>query len=362
VNAPLGLFTIAGARESALAALTLVVAGLLVIALAFALAVLVLRVRGGLRRRRRTRLAARWEEAVLQALEDPTRIAEVHERVDSQHRMRFVQFTLDYVRRVRGEGRAALRDMVAPYLEDLVPRSRHRKVGVRARAVQTLGTLGLPRHAAAVLAALADRSEVVAMVAARALARSGSAGSTAAVLAHLHRFARWSPQFLASMLASMAPEATEQLRKVLRDGDRPAWLRAVAADALRLRLDLGSADVAATVVVTETDRDLVAASLRLLAAVGRPVHFSPARSRAESPDDVIRAAALGALAAVGGDDEDAAVLVRAMADSSPWVGLHAARGLRAMGRRSLLADLASSADPRAVLAGQVLDEEAYVHD
>ena len=123
-----------------------------------------------------------------------------------------------------------------------------------------------------------------------------------------------------------------------------------------MQLDPLAADVAARIVVTSQDRELLAATLRLLAGVGRPGHAAVIRARCGSPDFVIRAQALTALGMLS-DEEDLPLLRRSMEDPSPWVALHAARGLREVGDREFLATLADSDDPRAVLAGQVLYEE-----
>jgi len=232
-----------------------------------------------------------------------------------------------------------------------------RSAEVRARAVQTLSLLGADAHRAEVRRALDDPSPLVAMVAARALARGRDPDHAAAILLHLERFDEWSPRFLAAMLASMGPDAAAPLCDTLADPSRSASARAVAADALRALHDLPAADVAAAVLGTSTDREIVAACLRLLAALGRPAHLPRIRPLLTSPDAVVRAAAIRALAGVGSADERE-WLRSALEDPSPWVALEAAEGLLESGGGDILHALAASDHPRAVLARQVLHRVA----
>ena len=129
--------------EGALVILSIVIAVLLAITLVFSVYALLLRVRNGQRERLTEMLKSRWEGPVLAAIVDPTRVDEVHEVVPEKYRLHFVNFILEYTRRVRGEERQTLRLLASPYLDLIVGRMKHRDAGRRARAVQTLGTLGL---------------------------------------------------------------------------------------------------------------------------------------------------------------------------------------------------------------------------
>ena len=344
------------ATDTALLFLGLTVCALLLVALSFAAYALLLR-HGHARRERLTAaLRERWEGPVLSALADPERIPQVHALVPRQHRLRFVQFILEYVRRVRGAERRVLRQLVEPFLGEVAERTEHRRSEVRTRAVQTLGTLGLPRYAPEVLAGLDDPSPLVSMVAARYLARPEFPQYAPQLLEHLHRFEGWNRRFLASMLANMGPELSPRLREGLTDEDRPAWLRGVFAEALRMQLDPRAADVAAEVLKETDDRDLSASLLRLLATVGRPEHVELLRRLADTDDEIIRAQALHALGVLG-DESELPLLFAGMDDPSPWAALHAARGVRDAGGAELLAEIAESDHEQAALAGQVLFEE-----
>jgi len=346
----------AGVRERALTLLLLIIAALVALALAFAAYTLLLRVRHRIRDRRWSALVARWEEPVLNALVDPERIGEVHAAVAPAIRLPFVRFVLEYGRRVRGEERETLKEMALPYLQPIAERAWDRRVEVRTRAIQTLGTLGLPRYSGEVLTALDDPSPLVAMVAARSLCRKEHAEYAQAVLRRLGRFEGWSPNVLASMLASIGADAAPSLRRGLGDRDEPPAVRAIAADALSMLADLGSADVAAGVVEEGGDRELSAAALRLLAVVGRPEHLETVRARCADVDSFVRAAALSALGTLA-QEADHLRLLGALSDPSPWVAIQAARGLISAGATPLLEELADSDHPRAVLARQVLLEE-----
>jgi len=343
-------------RESALLVLALSIAALLVLAVAFALYALVLRVRNERRERRWQRLEAAWEEPLLAALADPQRIPQVREVVEEDYRLHFVRFVLAYARRVRGEERATLRELVAPYLDPIAERVWSKHQEIRTRAVQTLGTLGLPHYAGEVVTALDDPSPLVAMVAARALSSDEYPEYAEAVLRRLRRFDTWSRSFLASMLAGIGNSGAPAIRATLTDRNEPAWVRAVAAQALGTLKDFEAGDPAAAVVETEEDPELLSAALRLLALAGSPEHAPVVRARCASPDPTVRSAALRALGTLG-DEEDANRLLGAMADPSPWVAIHAARGLLAAGAHQLLSDLAASDHPRAMLARQILMEE-----
>lgn len=344
-------------RESMLALLIAVIGALLLLAVAFGLYTLFLRFQHERRESRWRDLESRWQEPLLLALADPETADAVHDAVDEPYRLHFVRFCLEYARRVRGEERETIKRLAGPYLEPLVERAQHRDVGVRTRAVQTLGTLGLPTYVGVLVDALDDESPLVAMVAARGLAREDQAEFAPEVLARLGRFEEWSRPFMASMLANMGPGSAPALRTALGDGERIPWVRAVAGDALWILKDLPAGDLAAKVVELEEDPALLASALRLLTVVGRPEHIDVIRVRCASPDASVRSYALRALGTLA-EEDDVPRLLGALSDPSPWVAIHAARGLLEAGGELLLRDLADSDHPRAILAGQVLLEEA----
>jgi hypothetical protein len=346
---------IVGPHDAVFRGLVLLVAALFIVTLVFAAYAFVLRLRHEARDRQRARYAAKWKERLLLALTDEEEAAALQRSVEERERLHFVGFAVQYARRLRGDGREALSRLVAPFLGPIVDRADSRRVEIRARAVQTLGTLGLSDHAARVIAALDDTSPLVAMVAARALALGEEPEYAQAVLSRIHRFTGWNRRFLASMLASMGSCVAPTLRAALADAGAEPRARAVAADALQIQGDLASGDVAAEVLTTAADPELLAATLRLIREVGRPSHTEAVRLHVRSSDFAVRAQALHALGSVGGEAE-IPQLVDAMRDPSPWAALNATEGLLAAGGARVLAEIAASGDGVGMLARQVLAE------
>ncbi len=342
-------------REATLATLLVLVAALFLATLFFSVHVVVLRLRNRARERRRAIFDDRWRDSLLRAIADPDAIGDLRTLVRENEHLHFVGFAVQYARRLRGEGRAALREIVRPYLGEVVARADATSVEVRARAVQTLGLLGLPEHAEKVISALDDPSPLVAMVAARALAQEESPAYAAAVLERLPRFDGWNRRFLASMLAAMGLQVAGTLRAALADAQVRPSVRAVLAEALQLQGDLLAGDVAVEVLQSAGDPDLQVAVLRLLHAVGRPEHASAVRPFVDAADPAVRASALSALGAVGAES-DVPRLLQAMADPLPWIALSAARAANLAGARSALVEIGESESRVAPLARQVLAE------
>lgn len=331
------------------------VVGSAALALLFALGAVALRWKNERRRHRLSELEATWEPALLQALADPEQVRRLTDLVKHDDRLPFVRFILRYVGRVTGEQRELLRSAVSPHLTSVATDARTGSVEERALAIQTLGTLGLPDYEAAVMRGLDDDSPLVAMVAARALARRDQAHYAEHVLQRLSRFGSWSRGYLSAMLAQIGPAAAPSLRGTLEDPAEPPWVRTVAADALRRLNDLPAAASAVAVLHTADNRDLVASCLRLLARTGDSRHLETARVLARSEDSVVRSAALQAVGQLG-NEEDTELLFTSLSDTSPWVALQSARAIgRALGP-DRLRSLADSLHPQAALARQVLRE------
>ena len=143
--------------------------------------------------------------------------------------LRFLSFLLRFARRLTGTERKRVDELATPYLDRLLPQLTARQPERRARAIQTLATLGQRRYHAQIERSLADPSPLVSMVAARSLARRESPDFAVSILAHLHRFGHWRPSFLASMLASVGPAVAPALRKVLADPAFDLKARGLAA-------------------------------------------------------------------------------------------------------------------------------------
>ena len=338
--------------------LLLLVIGILLLAataVGFAISVINLRLRNERKAARWARLEAKWDEAILGVLAEDRAPEDFWSLVATDEELYCVDYVLSFSRRVSGAERSILRMLAVPYLPRIEARLRDRDPQRRARAVQTLGELGLPDYAHSVVGALDDPSPVVAMVAARALARKEHPEHLPPVVARLHRFTTWSRNFLASMLAGVGPEAAATLREVLADQSRSTDVRALAATALAYLHDLSAADIAADALAMTDDRELRASCLRLLRRVGRAEHRDPVLRLIESPDFVVRAAVASALGTIGSPD-DMPRLQALCEDESRWVAIHAARALRDAGQLEALQQLASTGRNRATLALQVLSE------
>jgi len=343
--------------DTALFVLSAAIVLLAALAVVFAVVTILLRAANSRRARLWSVLEARWEARVMDVLAGDAAPEQVHRLVGPREQLYFADFLLRFQRRLRGAEREVIAALAAPYLDAVAAQLRLRDPERRARAVQTLSRLGGGRHGDAVVRALDDDSALVAMVAARALVRSADPGRSAEVLKRMHRFRGWSPRYLASLLAGMGPDAAPTLCDFAADAANPAAVRAVAVDALRMLHDLPSADVAAALLGATEDRELLAACLRLLAALGRTEHLHRARARLRDGDAVVRAMATRAVGALGGS-ADLADLRRALDDPSPWVAIEGANGLGSAGGEDVLRDVAGSTHPRAVLAQQVLRSAA----
>ncbi len=130
-------------------------------------------------------------------------------------------------------------------------------------------------------------------------------------------------------------------------------VRAVAGDALRELNDYESADVAAEVLETAVDRDLIANSLGLLAHLGRGEHLPAIRRHLTASEPIIRARAVAALGNVGAPADHPA-MTAALADPSPWVALRAAEALRDARALPSVGELDLASHPRAELVRQLL--------
>jgi HEAT repeat protein len=322
-------------------------------AAALAVGALLLRGRNDRKAARWNRLEERWLETALAVVAGAEERERVWALVPAEDRVRFLNFLLRFARRLGGPERRVVDELAAPYLDLLLPQLSLRQPERRARAVQTLSALGQRRYAKQLEAALDDPSPLVAMVAARALARRENPDFALPILRRMDRFGQWRASFLASMLAAIGPAVATTLRRALGDAQFDARVRAVAADALRELNDYASADVAATVLKTAVDRDLVVASLGLLAHMGRNEHLPAIRRHLTAAEPIVRARAISALGNVG-SPEDIPTLTAALADPSPWVALRAAEALRDARALAALHQLEAKDHPRRELLRQLL--------
>lgn len=327
----------------------------LALSVLFALTAALLRYRNGRMATRWRALEGRWESLLMEVLAGDAPRRALWERVRPGEEMYFVDYLLRFARRLRGAARVQLSELAAPYLPAVVERARRGDPERRARAVETLALLGYYNHAQLIVEALRDPSPLVAMVAARGIARQQDPRHIRSVVAGLGRLTNWSPRHLSYTLASIGTLAVPALRAALVDPARPPATRAIVADALGRLQDPRAADLAAELLPHTAERELSAALLRLLEAAGAPRHGHAAYALLNSPDPVIRAQAVSALATISGTT-DPECFRPGLEDASTWVAIHAARALRDLGHRGLLRDMIGASHPRAALARQVLTE------
>lgn len=307
------------------------------------------------RARRWDRMVARWEPTMLEVLAESARAEDLFEKVEAGEDRDFLSFLMTYVRRLRGQEQAIVRAMADPYLPALLPFLERGTTESRGNAVLLLARMGMPRYADEVAAALHDESAVVSMIAAQSLFRPEHEGHFSAVLGQLPRYAQWSRSFLAGMLAGGGPAASPLLRAILLDGEQSPPVRAVAADALRSLNDIEAVVVATGLLERESDREVLAGCLRILKQLGHAEHVPSARRLAASLDPVVRATAVSALGALGGEEETR-LLLEKLDDPSFWVSLEAVRGLVSLGAVATVERLAAADGPWSTLASQVLSE------
>ncbi|NNM35355.1 MAG: HEAT repeat domain-containing protein, partial [Gemmatimonadetes bacterium] len=324
-------------------------------AVALALFALVLRRHRDRTPVRRSQLWARWSPALMDVLMDAAAPERLWAKVDVNDGAEFVEFLLEYGRRVEGRDNARIRRLARPYLPAIADRTRSRSPETRARTLQALGELDLDRWSDALVAGLADPSPSVALVAAATLARERAVDRLPQVLERLDRFAGWRPDYLASVLATFGPGGATALREALEDSTN-AHVRAAVANALAHLNDAEAAGAACQVLEAGPDPELGAACLRLLERVGTEEHRSGALRYVDDESFALRLSAARALGRTGGAQDHARLREMVLSDPSPWVALNAGRALLEAGGRMELRELAGRDHSRSRVARQALAE------
>ncbi len=326
------------------------------LAMVFSVAAVALRMNNNAQAVKWKKLEEKWETGIIELIAGGRDYERLWRHIGKNEELYFVDFLLRFARRLQGAERYVLSDLARPYLPLVAASVKQGNTECRASAVQALTILGLPAYAENVIEALNDPKPLVAMIAARALAREQYVEHAQKIIDNLARFGTWTTGFLASMLSSLGPSAAPILRKSFADPGLSSPVCTVLAESLRELHDVQAGDLAAQRVAREDDREVLTACLRLLSEVGHPQHCEVIRPLVASPDFVVRAHAITALAALGSVD-DAPTLREAFWDSSPWVALRAAKGLLELGKAAILIELAGVPESRALLARQVLAEE-----
>ena len=311
-----------------------------------------------LRKRRLDREAARearWTAALHDVLAGDSDPSALWDLVRTDERRHFVAHLVEYAARLRGEELAMLRTLAEPMLGGIVADLPHANAGRRAFDIRALATLGMPRYAPQVLAALGDRSQLVAATAVQALCQAEYAEHARVVIASMPRFASWSSRFLGLLLARFGSDAADPLRSLLADDSAAITLRVAAAHALWRMGDVAVADVAARVLERVQDENLAVACLRILERVGDTRHAGVARAQLHHESGNVRSSAVSALTAIGAPSDDESFRA-ALADPSPWVALRAASGLARTNRASLQIAAVEDEDQARSVAREALSD------
>lgn len=283
---------------------------------------------------REAALEARWTAALHDVLAGDSAPEALWSLVEAGERRHFVAHLVEYAARVRGEELDLLRALAMPMLGDIVADLAGSTAGRRAFDIRALATLGMPKYAPQVLAALEDRSQLVAATAVQALCQQEYAEHAPRVIASMPRFANWSSRFLGLLLARFGAEAAPPLRQLLADYSAAPALRVAAAHALWRMGDVASVEPASAILERVDDEALLVACLRILERVGDERHANVARRQLHHPSGNVRSSAVSALTAIGAPSDDLSFR-EALADPSPWVALRAASGLARTNRTSL---------------------------
>lgn len=300
-------------------------------------------------------LRKRWEPLLLDVVAGDQAPEVLALTVQPDDRLEFLRFAMSFSLVLGGESRARLVRAAAPHLPRIAGLVQHREPVRRAFAIRLLGALGGRDQVPPLQAALGDSSPFVALAAAASLARTGAPAEAYAydITGVLERFDAFGTAAVASMLTEHGLGLRAALIDTLADATRSDAARVAAAEALRRLGDVGAAEVAAQLLTSTPRREVGAAALRLLRAVGGPAHAPLVRSFVTTYDPVLRLHAVAALSALG-TVADIPHLRRALDDESVWVAVRAAHGLRELGARDTLKHLAASPHPRARLAAQML--------
>ena len=339
------------------------VAALSALTVTFMAYALVLHLRSVRVDRRRRALAEAWRPRLLDAATgdfaaapDRDGVLPEEARVAEEDQVLFLELVTSYARALEGPERRNVERLGRPHLGALDPLLEDDDAYRRAYALDILGELGYDGARERLVQALRDDSALVAMVAARALARRGEPGHVPLILERLDAFASWSANYLASLMVSFGPQAAPHLRRLATDLSTEPRFRAIALQALRELHDLDAVDASVALLPNEADTEVQAETIRLAGALGEPEHLDRIRPFADSGQAHVRAAALRAIANLSdGRTSDVELVSTGLDDPSPWVALQAAHGLVQLGRRSELTELAESSSPRAPLAAEVLE-------
>jgi len=299
------------------------------------------------------RLEEAWETKLLDILAGAADPEILIKAIQPDEHLYFIDFLFRYAIQVSGSDREILAGLAAPFVGILKTRLKTGDPEQKTRAVLTLDRLNVNDIGHLIAPLLDDPSPLASLSAARVLCRPEYSRYAAAVVQHLHRYQSWSNNLLSAMLAQAGDHILPYLRQSLANEAEPVKVRVIAADTLKARHDFAAADVAAAVLRSPPDRELIAACLRLLSEMGLPKHREAVRPYINQDDPVLKAYAVDALGTIG-SESDISTLLAALYHDSNWVSFRAAQALQRMHQEVTLRDLARSEHPKAAVAQQIL--------
>lgn len=323
-----------------MSALIYAILGFAFVNLTFAAAVVLLRMRNVRRAARLDERKRVWYPRIIGLISDDSDTESLRALVAPHEQRDVVEISWDTARRLRGSDRARVQRFAAPLLDETTPDLEARRSETRARALQIVSVLGGTAYEPAIVAFLDDRSSLVSVVAARALCQPNRTQWIYEVLDRLGRYESWSVALTASMLENAGTGAAPAMREYLGDGRRPAFGRAAVARSLMLLKDAEAADVAAA-QLTKADPELIAACLRLLAAVGSEAHAHAVRPLIDDDRFFVRAEAMTVLGKLG-EPRDAEAILAAIEVDSPWIAIRATSALAELHATDELATLVNA--------------------
>lgn len=302
----------------------------IVVAAVIMIMAVIVRVRESIERRRLARLQLAWEPIILEIMATGSAPRPLSDLIPAKHRGRFLAFAEQYASRVRGIEKTRLGEAVAPWLRPVVQALDADDPVIRARAVYTMGALGMQVEKPRILSALEDDDPMVVLAATQVLAERGLPMHARLALQALSRFADWSPDFLGATAAKTGSAMAIDLRMTVLDRSRSPRLRSVSLDALRRIKDRDAAIVADTLLIQGDEHpEVLRSALQLLGEFKHHGSAPSIRTELKHSDPEVRAAALVALGQMG-DWHDLRLLHAHLSDPEPVVVLAAARGLREM--------------------------------
>jgi len=322
----------------------------------FALMAIYLRLQHNRRERYWQSLNRKWDKDILDVLSGDQRLDDFRMLVESGQELDFIRFLAPYAYRLRGSDLDILSQLAQPHLLHVEKQLLHRSPGVRIWAINVIGLFGMPAREDRIAALLTDPSPAVAMFAASILLSQHRVKFVVPVIDQLYRFNKWNIHALADLLVRTGPKAIPIMKNVYLDVRQSPRTRVVMAEALGRCNAFSALSPAHLVLGSETNRDILVATMHLLAHISQGRHIEAIRSLCTSSDEVLKITALRTLRALA-VKADLPVFRKALEDDNSWVARQAALALRDFGDLETLQKIAAQdSHPRCMLARQLLTE------